>query len=72
MVTLIILCDLRENISSNQAFVSRRCDGTGRWEGVTSSLSVRSSFCPDEELAVTETGGLPGTITGLLVAKLYF
>lgn len=33
---------------------------------VTSSLSVRSSFWLEDEPAVTETGGLPGTITGVL------
>lgn len=33
---------------------------------VTSSLSARSSFWLDEEPAVTETGGLPGTMTGVL------
>lgn len=33
---------------------------------VTSSLSVRSSFWLEDEPAVTETGGLPGTMTGVL------
>lgn len=29
-------------------------------------MSVRSSFWLEEEPVVTETGGLPGTITGVL------
>lgn len=29
-------------------------------------MSVRSSFWLDDEPPVTETGGLPGTITGVL------
>lgn len=33
---------------------------------ITSSLSVRSSFWLDDEPPVMETGGLPGTITGVL------
>lgn len=33
---------------------------------LTSNLSVRRSFWLDDEPAVTETGGLPGTITGVL------
>lgn len=33
---------------------------------VTSSLSARRSFWLEEEPAVTDTGGLPGTMTGVL------
>ena len=32
----------------------------------TSNLSVRNNFWLDDEPAVTETGGLPGTMTGVL------
>ncbi len=35
--------------------------------GVTSSLSVRRSFCVEDELCML-TGGLPGTMTGVLVS----
>lgn len=46
--------------------VSERQRGRTVIGWVTSSLSVRSSFWLEEEPAVTETGGLPGTITGVL------